>query len=232
LEIFGAIMSENYRPTYNVNLFKEELLLLDGKSSPKVQEIIDKIKDQSTFGFDLDLINKVLQDSLKKGQFSFSIREMTSCNYCNKKAQYYFHARDSRKRFGGYRKGDPNYDAPKYYTGVRFNEGFINFKGYCDICTDCEKRLKIINTIENYIIDNDLKIEIVKNPKSKYVKDVIRKCWKCKKEMQESEMGKRPTLMGNGYYPSVCPHCKAESLLLNTHEVTKKFVMLPIINKG
>jgi hypothetical protein len=40
-------------------------------------------------------------------------------------------------------------------------------------------------------------------------------------------MGKEITLMGDGYYPSACPHCKAKSLPFGkSHNISKKFGMV------
>ena len=72
-------------------------------------------------------------------------------------------------------------------------------------------------------------IEIQKNDiaETKYKKDSVYICHKCGEKMYESEMGKASTLMGDGYYPSKCPKCGAESLLFgNIYKLTDEFRMV------
>ena len=65
------------------------------------------------------------------------------------------------------------------------------------------------------------------NKTEEYKKDNVRICFRCKKEMYESEMTQRPFVMGSGTYPAVCPHCKAEASPFDrSHKFTDKFRMI------
>lgn len=211
--------------TYKLELTLEELLPIDGKVSEKTQEIINKAKQESTYGFELPVMNEVLRKSEKLGSFTWRFKQIRSCNYCDKKYDYHEYPRSGRY----HKKGDKNHNKPIYYSGIAFNEGFVTFQGQGDICSECASKHNVIYRLIDYILDNDLKVEIQKNDYrfTKYLKDDIRICYECGNEMQESKMGKHSTLMGDGTYPSSCPACGAESLPFGrSHKITNKFVMI------
>jgi DNA-directed RNA polymerase subunit RPC12/RpoP len=211
---------------YKVELLYNELLLLDGHINDETQKIIDTAKVEHSIGFELPFMNEVIVSSLKRGTLKWTFKEIRSCPFCDKKYNYYVYPRSGRY----HRKGDINHNAPKYYSGIAFNEGFITIKGCGDICQECAKKYNVIEKLCKYIIEKDLPIEIQKNNfyETQYRKDNIKICYECKKEMQESMMGKLPALM-QGEYPGKCPHCGAKSLLFGkSHEVTSKFVMIKV----
>ncbi|QWU14309.1 hypothetical protein SAMN04487895_101611 [Paenibacillus sophorae] len=208
---------------FEIELTINELLQLDGKVSESAQKIIDEAKKESSYGFDdLPIINEIIKQSEKNGKLTWTYKSIRSCGYCDKKPDYKRYPRSGRY----HSKGDKNFDKPIYYSGIKFNEGFITISGHGDMCLECCREKKVKERIIDYIIDNDLKIEIMKNDYKlgKYLKDDIRICYSCNTEIQESEMTKEPTMMGDGYYPSGCPKCGAKSSMFgNNHKVTNKF---------
>lgn len=216
----GDIPIEKY---YELNLTHNEAVMLDGKVNDKAQKIIDTAKLEYGFGFDNPAINKALAEAMSLGKLTWRYKQISNCSYCEKQRGYNTYTRNSRY----HRKGEKNYDSPKYYSGIKFNEGFVTIQGYGDMCTECFEKYK--HQLIDYILDNDLPIEIQKNDykPTKYIKDPIKICYKCNEEVCESEMGLRRTMMGDGYYPSRCPHCGAESLAFgNSHKTTDKFKMV------
>jgi DNA-directed RNA polymerase subunit RPC12/RpoP len=209
---------------YDVSLTLKELMLIDGKVGSIAQKVIDRAKTEDSFGFEFTPINEIILKSLEQGQFNWRHKGIACCHFCDKKREYYKYTRSSRN----HRKGDNNYSNPKYHKGVKFNEGFVTVVGSGDMCADCEKEYKVIESINKYVIDNDLKIELQDKKATRYIKDRIRVCFKCGKEMQESQMTQLPALM-SGTYPGGCPHCGAEALVLGrSHETTNKFVMVVV----
>lgn len=207
---------------FNVELPLEELLKLDGNVPEKIQKVIDEAKKESSYGFELPVMNEILKQSEKNGKLTWTNKQITSCEFCNKKRDYYRYPRSGRY----HSKGDKNFDKPIYYPGIKFNEGFVTIKGYGDMCSECCSKHKVKERLIDYIIKHDLKIEIMKNDykPGKYLKDDIRICYECKEEMLESRMSKERTLMGDGYYPSGCPKCGAKSLPFGrSHTTTNKF---------
>ncbi len=209
--------------TYEVNLTYNELTLLDGKVNEKTQKIINTAKTEQSFGFDNPSINKALAEAMNCGKLTWRYKQISNCQYCNKSREYATYTKSSRYHC----KGDKNYDKPIYYGGIKFNEGFVTIQGYGDMCNDCFEKYK--KEMIDYIINNDLPIEIQKNDYkiTKYIKDPVLICYDCGKEMCESKMGKHRTVMGDGYYPSKCPNCGAESTFCGkSHKTTDKFVMV------
>ena len=217
--------------TYDVSLTTDELLLIDGKVSKKAQEVIEKAKQEKSVGFDIDLLNEVIVASTKRGRLTWTFKQIRHCDFCDKKRKYAGYTRTTR----WHTKGDPNYDRPIYYGGVAFNQGFITIKGRGDMCQSCFSKMEVLKKLIDYILDNDLKIEIQKNDykDTRYKVDDLRICYQCKKEMYESEMGRRHALMGQGTYPSECPHCGAKSIPFGrSHEVTTKHRMIKVEENG
>jgi len=207
---------------FAINLSLDDLLKLDGNVEEAAQKVIDEAKKESSYGFDLPVMNEILKQAEKQGKLTWSHKQINSCDYCDKKRDYYVYPRSSRN----HRKGDKNYDKPIYYRGIKFNEGFIVFKGMGDMCWDCCTKHKVKERLIDYIINNDLKVQVMKNDykPGKYLKDDIRICFDCGEEILESQMSKERTLMGDGYYPSGCPKCGAKSIPFGpSHKTSNKF---------
>lgn len=207
---------------YEIKLTFDEMKKLDGNVSQAAQEIINQVKKEYAYGFSLPIINEVLRRSEEIGTLNWRYKQTRSCSFCDKSYDYHKYPRSGKY----HNKGDKNFNKPVYYSGIKFNEGFVTIEGHGDMCSECCDKYNIINQLIDYILDNDLKIEIQKNAyrDSKYIKDDIRICYSCEYEMTESEMGKKPTMMGDGYCPSACPKCGAENKLFGeTHKTTNKF---------
>lgn len=209
---------------YDIKLSFKELELIDGKVSEDAQKVIELARKENSFGFSLVVMNEILRKSEENGLLNWRYKEIDNCSYCDDKPRDYY----TYPRSGKYhRKGEKNYSKPKYYSGVKFNEGFVTIQGQGDMCLECCEKHNVIKQLIDYILDNDLKIQIQKNDykDSKYLKDDIRICYNCETEMKESEMGKSSTMMGDGNYPSTCPKCEAKgSAFGKSHITTNKFV--------
>lgn len=214
---------------YKVKLTYNEICALDGSTNPKnrskeLQDTIDNAKKEHSLGFSPAIINEVILKSEQIGTFSYSRVQMRYCEYCKKAGDYLRYTRSTRY----HRKGEKNFDKPTYINGIKFNPGFIRVQGLGDICSECEKNNHVIQTIENYLLSHDSKVELAGNPLTVYKKDPIQICHTCGKEMQESKMGREPAMI-SGTYPAYCPHCHAKGNVWNKpHQSTDKFVMIKV----
>ncbi|WP_145413407.1 hypothetical protein [Paenibacillus xylanexedens] len=207
---------------FKVELPLEELLKLDGSVSDNIQNIINEAKKEASYGFNLPVMNEIIKQSEKIGKLTWSHKQIKSCDYCDKKSDYYTYPRSGKY----HRKGDKNWNKPIYYSGIKFNEGFVSIQGHGDMCLGCCDRHKVKERLIDYIIEKDLKIQIMRNEyrQGTYLKDDIRICFNCDEEMLESQMSKERTMMGNGFYPSGCPKCGSKSIPFGrNHKVTNKF---------
>lgn len=207
---------------FKIELSIDELELLNGKVSEEAQKTIDEAIKESSYGLDLPLMNEILKRSEKIGTLKWTRKSIRSCDYCDKKYDYYTYPRSGRY----HNKGDKNHNKPIYYSGIKFNEGLVTIAGVGDMCSDCCTKHKVIEKLIDYILDKDLKIEIMRNDYkvSRYLKDDIKVCYSCNSEMQESKMTRESTVMGDGTYPSGCPNCGAKSLPFGkSHRITNKF---------
>lgn len=209
---------------HEIRLSYDELALIDGKIGAAGQKIIDNAKRERSYGMPIPLLNRVLLESEKSGVLTWRVKNIRECPLCDKKRSYHKHPRSGRH----HRKGDPDTNKPVHYGGVAFNEGFVVFAGQGDCCIDCFTAHKMKETIIDYILEKDLKIQIQKNDykPTRYTKDPIRVCFDCKEKIQESKMGMLPAIFG-GSYPGECYKCSAKSIPFGkSHESTNEFVML------
>lgn len=188
--------------TYSCQLEYSTLLKLDGNCDEETQKIIDKAKEEHEIGLD-DISNEIINQSLKLGTFRWTNIRIRECKACNNKPWgYHEYVRNSR----GHYKGEKNYNNPIYYYGVQPNPGMVIVEGGTGICYDCWKNI-YLPKILNCIIDRDLPVEIQPNDifSTRYVKDEIRFCPKCSRDVFKSELKLEYGLFGT--FPSLCPGC-------------------------
>ncbi len=209
--------------TKRVDLTAEELLLLDGKVRADVQEIVNAVKMAQSV-HQHPIVGATIADSLKTGRFRYEIDRIQYCRLCNSSAGYAKHKRSGRY----HNKGGDNHKKPLYMQGIRLNPGFVRIAGHGDFCCKCDAKDRITTSIIETILSKQLPIELVGNKRTQFKRDDVRICRSCNKEMYESEMGREMTMMGDGYYPSKCPHCGTKSNLFASHGTSPKFRMLPV----
>lgn len=207
--------------TESVILTHDELLLLDGKASASVQEKIDFVKHSRALD-DNPVVARIIAEALKCGRFRYFYTEIKSCPVCKRNDGYWPHTRSGK----WHRKGSPNYDKPKMFRGIDCTPGRITIKYHGDFCDGCNKTHGLIDRITSIILERELPIELISDKRTKFLRDDKRVCRACKRDMYESEMGKQRTIMGDGYFPSICPHCNAEGGLFMTHDCTREFRMI------
>ena len=130
----------------------------------------------------------------------------------------------------GKRKGRPKRtEGGVYLYGIKLDGGIIGVtmggKLYGDgvVCDDCYTILRpfLLQVLRDLKILADYKSIDSECP---YRKDNQVECFNCHELVYESEMGRLPTLIGNGSYPGVCPHCGAKSLPFGkNHKSTSNF---------
>jgi hypothetical protein len=207
---------------YEVKLSYKELMGINFQLNDEAEAVRDKAIQEDSIGLPVPIMNEAIIYSLNKGIFSVTNKRICYCQLCETHAGYVLYSRTGRYA----RKGQPNYDKPKHLPGIKLNEGFVSIKGHGDFCQACNTKHNIVDTIKNYIIDNDLKIEIIRDDRSLWKKDDIRICFECEAEIQESEMGLLPAMM-SGHYRGECPKCGAKQLPFGkSHKHAHKFKMI------
>lgn len=204
----------------SVTLEDSELLLLDGHCSPSVQQTVNSAKqrlsmaqalpnvDPKLAGFIADVVSEAWNNNALVHQHT----RLRSCPICGQKAGYYVYDRWSRN----HRKGEPNYDKPKYLSGVELADRFIRMTGYASLgcCNSCFE--KAIPFLKEKLKGVPAEIpEALTGEKPKFKRYKRSKCKKCGWTGHEGEMRKLRTIMGDGYYPGGCPKCDNESSLFN-----------------
>lgn len=203
-----------------LELTDAECLLLDGKVNPEAQKIVDEAREAARFAPLGDFAAELIRQALKEGVFKWNHDRLSYCPQCKKSAGY-------AKYKSGYNRGRDNWKKPLSLGGYAFTSRcFITINGYPTngLCNDCGK--PELEKILKCIADEDLPIEIVRDENTKWVKEEIRECQKCKTSIKQFDMYLDHTIMGNGYFHSTCPHCFNTSALfsMNAFE-TKGFEM-------
>jgi len=198
----------------------EELILLDGRCCAETQSVIDEAKlrlDLRTLFAGLTdaeakFITEVKATAEKERRLVFRTSYGSYCSLCGKSAGYVPHSRTSRY----HRKGQPNYDKPKTFSGVDLYPGCVSIKNRFSLgcCADCWKKVKpslqlALRNVQAEIPEGitDVKPAVKRHP--------VMKCTQCQWTGPESEMGLLRTLMGDGFYHGICPKCSAKNTLFN-----------------
>ena len=197
-----------------VRLTDEELLLLDGKCSPKAQEAVEKAKARLAVQLELpahlqhfdDFIRRVVLLAQEEGKLVYQQRRTHRCPICKVGGEYATYRRSSRT----HRRGEPDYSKPITLAGIELAERFVVVKDTLTLgcCTKCMEAIKphLIQALGG--VKAEMPEALMPTHWKKW--DNMR-CSKCGWEGHEGQMGKLRTLFGNGYYRGQCPQCGAKN---------------------
>lgn len=224
--------------TKEYKLTDHEALLLDGKVSQNVQELVDSAKNRIAMfeampelgaekaGFIADVVGL----AKKAGKLAFYHNRIRYCPVCKTNAGYHVHARSSRKQFG-HKKGDIDYGSPRSMPGVELQDSFVTIEGlvYQGCCTACFDSLK--PKLAERLADVTAEIpEAITGIPPKWRKWTTNKCSACGWVGPEGKMLRMRTMMGDGYYHGGCPSCKAKNVMFSSvikAVETRSFEVLP-----
>lgn len=215
-------MENTLTKTYEIKLTLKELRLIKGEVSKEAQTIIDYAEEEALSGLVSEMMNEILMRAKKEGKLVWQRASIRSCDLCDKSYDYVRYKRNTQY----HNKGDRKFDKPIYYRGIKFNAGAVTYRGQGDMCMDCCENHNVIEQLINHIIEEDLHVQLMRNDYtlSKYLIDDKRICFECEESMFESEMGTKPTFMGDGTFPAVCPHCQAEAVPFGaSHKTTQEY---------
>ena len=170
-----------------------------------------------------DFIFKLIKIALKNGKMGYSLRPGT-CTLCGK-------GENIIRYKSGMNKGEINFNKTWYSKMLDLEYNFVHIRNSTPsgVCEECRKNgfnkelVKVLSTLE-YKFEWDNRITACP-----YVKDDKKICFKCGKEIWESEMGRTQKMLGSTTYPSTCPYCGAKSMPFgDTHHLTKEFRILEV----
>lgn len=209
--------------THRVELTDDEVLLLNGRCSERVQVAVDLVLHKRAIAgsgaFEghphaaalSQFVAEVVREARAEGRLLYHSRRIRDCPICKKSDGYLTY------RSGRYR-GQENYDKPLYMNGLELARRFVVMQGSSDVggCVACvETALPVIKkALAN--VPCELASQLRLDDAPVYKRFDNRKCERCDWTGHEGQMGKSPTMMMDGYYPSTCPQCKAQ----NTFGVT------------
>ena len=206
----------------NVELTDDELLLLDGKCSDKVQIEIESAKRRKSLGAVSELNEKqvaflvrVRREAESQQKLDFRTDNIRGCEVCGNSAGYAKATRNSKN----YRKGQPRYDRPLTIRGVELAYRFVRLQHYPTLgcCLKCWNELKphVVDYLDGVAAEFP---EAILGTKPLWKRVDVRKCSKCEWKGPETEMGMSPSLM-HGRYFSTCPKCGIENKLMGKRYV-------------
>lgn len=205
----------------------EDVLRIDG------QVLVSSIRDRADFLRERtsftekhpseysNFIFKLIKIATKNGRMGYSFRPGT-CALCEK-------GENIVRYKSGTKKGEINFNKSWHSKMLDLEYKFIRIRDSTPsgVCEECRKGgfdedlAKVLSTLE-FKFEWDSKIT-----PCPYIKDDKKFCFRCGKEIWESEMGRTQKMLGSGTYPSTCPHCYAESVPFGeNHQSTKEFRIL------
>lgn len=201
-----------------LTLTDDELVLLNGRCRPEVQQKVDeaaaRIRSREEHpdltvahaGFIADAVS----EARTNGLLVWHQRRLRACSLCGRSGGYI-------EFKSGPRRGRPNYDRPLHFNGRELARRSVGVEGYAKLggCTECiEVVAPVLRDalcgVAAQVPDN---LRAAGEPRR--VRYENRRCSKCGWTGHEGQMGRKPTLLGDGTYPALCPECGAENHLFS-----------------
>jgi hypothetical protein len=195
-----------------VQLTDEELLVLDGRCSEKVQAEVEGARIRQAMQDRLDIprhlagfVGDVVAEAQVNGELKLWSKPLNYCRICGKAGGYATFK-------SGPRRGRPNYNRPLRLPGWELARRFVTIQGSASLggCDECVQAA--LPSIREALRD-----VVAQLPKALRAEGVpVRtkypnvRCKECGWEGHEGEVGRLRTLMGDGTYPGKCPSCGAE----------------------
>lgn len=201
--------------TTMVSLTDDELVVLDGQVSQKVQEAVDAAKvriEGRRIYADLSpvlagFVADVVAEATINGELVWQNERLTSCALCGRDDGYVPYK-------SGPNRGRPNYDRHRTFAGVNLAYRFVRVQGRAALggCSDCVA--SVVPTLQQALrpVPAQLPTQLVSGD-VRWVKWANVRCSQCDWTGHEGQMGKARTLMGGGFYPASCPSCGATNTL-------------------
>lgn len=157
---------------------------------------------------DAKFVQEVVAEARKEGILGGRRMRLTYCGVCKRKGERFQKRRGSSK---WHTRG---------FDGVDLVSRFVQMQGYPSLgcCTDCLERLTPALRKALRGIPCQMRWSAKDLATEGWEKVAIRECTQCGWTGLETEMGRRPTLFGDGRYFAVCPtpDCGAENALFST----------------
>jgi hypothetical protein len=209
-------------PLIEVKLTAPELMLLDGKTRPEVQALIEQAKRQiemESAGADpriAALVSEAVKEAIEKKKLVFEGASIIYCRLCERSDGYHTYARSGRKGGIYRRRGEPDRSNPIAFGAVELRASCVSIRnhvsvGCCDRCW--EKAAPLLRTALQGVVA-DMPEALTGRPNRWRRVDVV-KCSKCQWTGPETDLRPEPTLMGDGYYPGGCQGCDAKNSLFS-----------------
>lgn len=213
------------KETVSVGLTFEELSLLDGKCSDRVQGEVNYAKRciGMTKEFpdlteaEIAFIAKAVRAAIDDKKLVIVYRPINNCHICGKAAGYAIYSRRSRY----HHKGDINYDKPLTISGVDLKDDCIRIEGYTTVggCINCFDKLKPYAAKALDGIKAEVPEKLTGKP-SKWLRVKTMECSECGWTGLETQMGMLPAIM-NGHYHGQCPHCMAKNMAFGRTKIKR-----------
>lgn len=197
-----------------VQLTDDELVLLDGACSEKVQAEVDGAKQRITSrslhpdvapvlaGFIADVVS----EAQTNGEVILRRQRLRRCALCGTAPGYVLFK-------SGPRRGTPNYKKPRVIEGYEFARRFVTVQHHAALggCAECLDPILPLIADALRGVNAQIPDRLRAEGEPKRVKHPNRRCTKCGWEGHEGQMGRQRTIMGDGSYPATCPACGAGS---------------------
>ncbi|WCO67915.1 hypothetical protein PO878_04150 [Iamia majanohamensis] len=208
-----------------MHLSDEQMLLLasidDEKIAAKVEAAKARLQmqaaepgmDPALAGFVADVITEAKAEGRLVWQVNRTVRYCPVCE--TTKGYVPFKS--------GPRKGEPNLKRPCHLTGVELADRFVRIQGHLRLgtCMACMEAVKPHLVAALSPVKVELPDALAKPGAVRWVRHGNRRCTECGWEGHEGQMGREPTVFGDGSYPGRCPSCNAKNPPLGRDRVER-----------
>jgi len=198
--------------TSSVTLTDALLVKLDGCGDDSVQQKVDDAKARIAMADSVPeltaeqaaFVADIVSLATRVGKLQFRSHELRVCRCCGKRGGHYAYTRNTRH----HKKGEPNYDRPRYLDGVDLKVSSVIMRGHATYGCCCECFAAVRDVLVKQLASVRAEIpEAIMGAPPRYKAYRRRKCPECAWEGHEGEMGRLRTIMWDGSYPGQCPKC-------------------------
>lgn len=145
------------------------------------------------------LIADVLAEARKEGRLIYRGVAVSHCGYCGARSEWKKPPRKKRER-----------EYP--VAGVDFADRFVVISRHISVgaCRSCVEQALPVLRQELVSLPVQLPTALRSEGAPVYQRWDRCRCKRCEWSCHDGQLGKLRTLMGDGYYPGVCPRCAAE----------------------
>lgn len=222
--------SESKPAFYEVALTLDEVMRLDGACRPEIQRVVEQARATAEISKELPepmakMVTTILNVAATDGRLVYERRNVRQCPCCGRFDGYWPVRRSTRYKT----RGKPDYDKPKTFSAWGLQRQFIQIQHHLSvgICETCAPQVLPVLRARLVGVKAQIPEQLSGRP-TEWLWQQNRECTKCGWHGHEGQMIRERTIMGDGWYPALCPTCKAGGAFSSAVKLADGFTLVEV----